>query len=335
MNIRDLFYHTHGLDLFEETNLKLNLLLRDAFSGIPFHSWYQWRPNVVHRVDVYEEIWIIIIELTTIPKIIENWLQKEHDIIHNDKYPYVELKVVFFNFIDLPMIQSWRYIKFISKMSEDISKKQKFNKNYQQFCLTNSNKLSKENKIHISSAKKLHEAKWFFKEGVYIGLSTIDGAGFGLFSLDYIPPGSYICLFDGKKLTPDEFQEISLVKRIHLEAYVFEASFLIAQQGEEKDKTINLIFDPTNDNQELTIKDMLQDPNPGPWINEPNLGSVSNVFMQSFTYFDLLPENKNRYVLKLISARAIYPHEELFLHYEGNYFRKNYTPGEKCPDLLD
>jgi hypothetical protein len=344
-NLRDLFFQIHGLELFEETNLKLNLLLRDAFHGIPFHAWYQWRPKSAYKIT--EQTWEIQIDVTDISKLIYNWLEKEAPNINisQEKYQkYLKLEVSFPNFIDIPIIQSWTFIKKLIKNPSRLNIFLPQHKSYQHFCekqkVSEKFKLSLTIPIHIKTSLDIaiqnQKAVWFFKDGLYIAPSRIPNAGYGLFSLYHIDPGMHICNFDGKRLSPTEFQDIPEMKRLVLEAYVFESSFVISKQHEKShENTIVFVIDPTNEANEFTLNDMIKFPNPGPWINEPAVGSVSNVFMQAFTYFDLPQIDKHRYTLLLISARTIYAHDEIYLHYEGNYCRKHYSPGEKCPDLLD
>jgi hypothetical protein len=167
---------------------------------------------------------------------------------------------------------------------------------------------------------------------------------YGLFSLGYIAPGRLIFRFTGKQLLPTEFDLLSLDTKLKLEAYCFEATFLINDHIKEQEikdgydfdsNEIQLVFDPTNKTQDMEIQDMDLNPNCGPWMNEPPRGKISNVLMQPFTFFNLDKDNwKERYVLLVRSGRVILPHEELFLHYENNYCRKSYYPGEKCPDML-
>jgi hypothetical protein len=340
--LRNLFFKMNGISLFEESHLKLNLLLRDSFYGLSFHSWYQWRPLQISKSMEEENVWNLILDLKRIPILVQNWIQeKQPKILDVNKYHLITLEISLYNFIDLPEIRSFAFLKHFKPILSLIGIQFKPSKKYNEFCSSDQSKdqldkfYGKSEHSWIKEIKKNQHTLWFFKQGFFIAPSSIEKARYGLFSLKHITPGQYLFDFEGEKLTTSEFSQLSQERRLELESYVFEASFLISRN--DKKNQVTYVINPFIDAKtpKIQIEDMRLHPNLGPWINEPSLGNVSNVFMQAFTFFDLRLENVKRYALQIISARNIKPLEELFLHYEGSYCRKNYIPGEKCPDLLD
>ncbi len=388
--LRDLFFHKTGSDLFEESNVKSNLLLKNSFLGLKHHAWYQWNPDSVLLVDPtinpnnFDQTFVITIATTSkgkfddIPKNIIAWIVKQlPNFSQVEMSSYLHLHVKFYNQVDVPKLIEFKWNRNFNYdfgfCLDSAERKQQFQMLKYNFTASKSFKegyipfqtdlmhkhVAKdyierkikpvELKLHMLTAYKKNHAQWFFKEGFYIAPSSISSSEsrYGLFSLGFIKPGCLLFHFLGKQIIPDDFEKLNLETKLKLEAYVFEANFLlhdpkIAREEEKtegnqkkKEAYIQYVFDPTNTNQEMRIKDMNMQPNCGPWMNEPPKGKISNVLIQPFTFFDIpLDRPKERYVLIVRNARVILPHEELFLHYENTYFRKSYLPGEKCPDLL-
>jgi hypothetical protein len=349
-NFRDLFVQTTGTLLFEESYVKLNLLLRDSFGwepkifkgfskNLPFKNWYMWRPEVAIRTNKSQQ-WIVTLVKKSIHPLVQNWLNSEHFIFSQG---VESILIEFVNDVDRPRIISKHKLPEESNILAFFRVHKYKQKKYIDFC----NKKSKTTPTNmpinlrkdIDFALKEHGAVYFFPEGFYLAPSSVPNAGYGLFSLGYIPPARILFNFEGKRLTPKSFQSLETHRRTKIEAFACEASFLILEtqpdDSKQSSNSINLVFDPTNSKYALTVKDMHENPNAGPWINEPPIGFVSNVFLQGFTCFNLPEENLNRYMLFVVSARNIYPHDELFLHYHTNYSRQGlYSPGECCPDVL-
>ena len=361
---RDYFMKQTGLSLFEETYLKLNLLLKDSFGWCPlnksntlvkslaFTQWYQWRPLSAVRIATVPEQWKISLSLKNLDVSVRKWLEHEEiDIFANTKKYKQCILVEFVNDIDKPKL-----IKVCSFPTENeqlyLTRAYKYNQQRRfldmcnKFCDSSTSipSMLSPLKYDIEIAIQQNNAIFFFSEGFYLAPSKISKAGYGIFSLGYIQPAKLLFHFEGKRLSPDSFQSLSHCIREKIENFACEACFLTSCNSESKqnetcilldENLISLVFDPTNSKHTLTRNDLLKQANAGPWMNEPSVGFVSNVFLHAFTCFNMPEADLSRYMLLAVSARNIYPHDELLLHYDKNYCRRGlYLPGEKCPDIL-
>lgn len=326
MNLCDIFSDQNDVGLFEEYYLKLILLLKNSFSQCSFYEWFNWKPKEALRSVENNKIWKITLQESNLHEIVKKWLQEQDFKFQKE----TEILFVFFNNdIDCPLIVNDTsfipiyYTNVILNFNSKI---------FHDFCVA-----SDITKLKASSLKKeiliaqKRGARRFYQQGFYLGPSSVSNAGFGVFSIGFIPSGTILFPFGGKRITEQELYSYNDEDRSKIEEFACEASFLESQDGETN--IVNLFFDPTNKKHDF--KEKKNNKNIGPWMNEPPFGSVSNVFLRASTFFNL-PKNKlHRYILNCVSAKDIYSHDELFFHYGNNFCRKeNYTPGTPCPDIF-
>ncbi len=360
---RDYFVQNTGLSLFEETYLKLNLLLKDSFGwrslnktsvlpkALAFTQWYQWRPDLAVRVTTNPEQWKILISFENIDIRVEKWLEQELiNIFPKNKHCKKQcILVEFANDVDKPTLLNKCSLPTETEQMNFLRthkyNNQKFIDMCNKFCNSSISipAITSLLKHDVAFAINQNGAVFFFPQGFYLAPSRIKNAGYGIFSLGYIQPAKLLFNFEGKRITPKHFESLSHHIREKIENFACEACFLTCASEPKQNEIcllleqnyINLIFDPTNSKHTLTLNDLLRNPNAGPWMNEPGAGSVSNVFLHAFTCFNIPEVDLSRYMLQAVSARNIYPHDELLLHYDKNYCRKGmYIPGETCPDIL-
>jgi hypothetical protein len=345
MSLAAFFQQMTGEELFEESWYKLVLLLQDSFGDLAFRDFYTWRPRHAFPLprSRYHD-WIIGL-FGPFPPMVSKWLQSQ-PLYKKPGYYQVHFPCE----MDQPsIVQS---VANPSETSPHLWKNQKdlslsfASQVWHDFCQGGPVKsLPPRYRAPVKFARRQQKAVWFFPEGFYIAPSHIVHGGYGLFTLRSFPAGYPLFMVQGQHISLSDWNKLPPSRRTALELFAFEASFMVdtlstaaagtgAEEGKDTTHTETYIINPLRDHDRLEVEDMKHHPNPAPWMNEPAMGMVSNVFTQPFTAFDIPFQDPSRYRLWIISARRIYVHQELLLHYNEYYARTDYMPGLACPDVL-